>query len=116
MTRIIDKALFLENLGSYGKDFLNEIIQIFFEEHQKDLEAIANAIELKNAKQLNFHAHKLKSTFRNFSNPCHPAELAYKLEIMGKEGDFSQTQEIFDELLIQTSYFINDLKEIKDEL
>lgn len=118
MTKIINKKTLLNNYGDYGNDFILEIIDMFFEEHIKDIEGIKQAIEMNDAKKLDFHAHKIKSSFRNFtvSEPCLPGELSYQLEMMGKKNDMSNSSAVFQELLIQTEWFINDLHEIKKDL
>ena len=116
MTKIIDKPAFYENYGDYGKEFMSEIIQLFLSEYQKDLEEIDIAITHNNAKKLDFHAHKLKSTFRNFTNPCSPGDLSYELEMMGKNNNLTNSRQIFEKLLIQTAIFISDLKEIEQEI
>lgn len=116
MTKIINKTTLLENYGDYGNDFILDIIEMFFEEHIKDLDGIKEAIQQNDAKKLDFHAHKIKSSFRNFSNPCIPGDFAFQLEMMGKENNLEKAASIFQELLLQTDFFIEDLNEIKKEL
>ena len=68
MTKIIDKAKLFENYGEYGNEFIVDIINMFFEEYTKDIYGIREAIMQNDAKKLDFHAHKIKSSFKNFSN------------------------------------------------
>jgi hypothetical protein len=116
MTRIINKSKLIENYGDYGNDFIIEIIDMFFEEHIKSIEGIKDAISENNPKMVDFWAHKIKSSYRNFENPCLPGELSFQLEMMGKENDISNAASVFQELLLQNTIFIEDLNEIKNEL
>ncbi len=116
MTKIINKEKLFENFGDYGNDFIIEIIDMFLEEHIIDIEGISKAILENDAKKLDFHAHKIKSSFKNFSNPCTPGELSFQLEMMGKQNNLQNAAEVFQELLLQTSTLIDDLKEIKQEI
>jgi HPt (histidine-containing phosphotransfer) domain-containing protein len=116
MTKIINKSTLLENYGDYGNDFIIEIIDMFFEEHIKSIEGIKEAISTNDSKKIDFWAHKIKSSYRNFENPCLPGELSFQLEMMGKENNISNAASVFQELLIQNTIFIEDLNEIKNEL
>lgn len=116
MTKIIDKSALMQNYGEYGNDFLRDIINMFFEEHVKDIEGINQAIISNNPSQLDFHAHKIKSSFRNFTNPCAPAEIAYQLEMIGKSGTTQGAQPLFEQLKFLTQQFIKDLHEILNDL
>jgi len=116
MTKIIDKAVLMQNYGEYGNDFLRDIINMFFEEHVRDLTGIDEAIENNIPSKLDFHAHKIKSSFRNFSNPCAPAEIAFQLEMIGKNGSIQGAKPLFEQLKFLTSQFVKDLEEILIEL
>lgn len=116
MTQIINKVKLLENYGEYGNEFIIDIINMFFEEYIKDIQGIREAIMQNDAKKLDFHAHKIKSSFKNFSNPCSPGDLSFQLEMMGKNNDLSNAAAIYQELLNQTAIFVDDLNEIKKEL
>lgn len=116
MTKIIDKAKLFENYGEYGNEFIVDIINMFFEEYTKDIYGIREAIMQNDAKKLDFHAHKIKSSFKNFSNPCTPGDLSFQLEMMGKNNDLSNAAAIYQELLNQTAIFVEDLNEIKSEV
>lgn len=116
MTKIIDKTILMQNYGEYGNDFLRDIINMFFEEHVKDIDGINQAIDSDNPSKLDFHAHKIKSSFRNFSNPCPPADIAYQLEIIGKSGTTQGAQPLFEQLKFLTQQFVKDLQEILSEI
>ncbi len=116
MTQIINKVRLLENYGEYGNEFIVDIINMFFEEYTKDIQGMREAIIQNDAKKLDFHAHKIKSSFKNFSNPCTTGDLSFQLEMMGKNNDLSNAAAVYQELLNQTAIFIEDLNEIKKEL
>ncbi len=75
-----------------------ELADIFFKDSEKLLERISDAIKGGNPEQLKKAAHTLKGAVSNFSS-IGAYKSAMALENMGKEGDFSRTDEEYQSLV-----------------
>jgi len=71
------------------KDLLKEIADLFLENLPDSMAQIREAITNSDSNALDKAAHSLKGSVGNFSTE-HVFELAYRLELMGKEGRLAE--------------------------
>lgn len=80
-----------------SEEILIELAQLFLDEGPGMMQAIRAAIDAGDVRQLQRHAHSLKSSARIFrAEPV--TQAAFKLEAMGRDGDLSQAEEAWAEL------------------
>jgi len=110
---MINKESFRDNFRYYDKSIVLQVIDIFLDEYPDRL------IELeKNVSELDYpaidnNAHSFKGAVAYMSPLV--AELARKLEFMGKEQSNGGIIETFEELRSVTRLLANDLKDIRTE-
>ncbi len=86
----------LEQVGG-DREVLKEVINIYRQEYPKQLEEIQQAINKKDADALRLIAHTIKGAVGNFD--AKPAfETALALENIGKSGDLSNAENVFNKL------------------
>ncbi|NVJ97108.1 MAG: response regulator [Alphaproteobacteria bacterium] len=91
-----------ETLNEYRlllKDKFKNFLKDYLTAGPDLLEAINSAIQSGEPENVQFHAHKFKSTSQVFGAEM-VSDLAAKLEIMGKNGDISEADKIFLDLHI----------------
>ncbi len=86
-------------LGRVGGDeeLLKEIAEIFLEQCPDALSEVRDAIEAQNPEALQHAAHSLKGSVGNFGAQA-AVEAAYRLEMMGRQGNFSGSGDALSEL------------------
>ena len=92
----IDMAEVLEILDG-DKELLIECFDEFLSDMPQTLAEIQRAIEQKNASSLDEAAHKLKGSLR-YMAATQAADVAYQLEIMGKEQNLELSDDMFKTL------------------
>lgn len=91
------------------KELLFELFDMFFEDCDSRLEAIADAIANNNPSKLKEDAHSIKSALGNLGAMT-SYDLAYKLELMGRDSDLNDAGNKFDEFKAEIAKF----KELTD--
>jgi HPt (histidine-containing phosphotransfer) domain-containing protein len=105
----IDMAEVMELLDG-DKELLIECFDEFLSDMPQTLAEIQNAIEQKNALNLDEAAHKLKGSLR-YMGAAQAADVAYQLEIMGKE----QNLELSDDAFKTLSYECEKVKKFMEQ-
>jgi HPt (histidine-containing phosphotransfer) domain-containing protein len=78
-------------------ELLKEVVSIFLEEYPKTMLEIRDAMDEGDPGRLNRAAHSLKGSVGNFG-ARDAVDLALRLEMMGKNEDFSGGREAFARL------------------
>jgi HPt (histidine-containing phosphotransfer) domain-containing protein len=86
-TDVIDRAVLAGLLDSVGGDreFLGELLQVYFEDSPQLMEAMHSALAAGNAEEFRRAAHSLKSNSANFG-AMQLSRMCKGLEEMGKAG------------------------------
>ena len=97
-------------LAHFGGDaeFLQEVADLFCEEAPVLLEQIRNSIASSDAGSLERSAHALKGAVGNFG-VGRAWECALKLEVMGRDGEMSYAQSVFEQLRAEIIGITEDL-------
>jgi len=82
------------------KEFFNEMIQEFLNYIPKQLQTLEEATRKSDAKVVEQTAHSLKGAAGNLSAK-RIADLALKLELLGRTGDLTDAQELIDNLRVE---------------
>ena len=105
----IDLAEVMEIIDG-DKELLIECFDEFLSDIPQTLAEIQSAIEQKNALSLDEAAHKLKGSLR-YMAAAQAADVAYQLEIMGKEKNLESADDTFKTL----SYQCEKVKEYMEQ-
>ena len=96
---LIDRTAVLDRIGG-DHELLRDITAIFLAEYPALLGEIQEAVAARDAKKLERAAHSLKGSVSNFG--AHAAtEASYRLEIIGRRGQFEEASAALSELLVQ---------------
>jgi HPt (histidine-containing phosphotransfer) domain-containing protein len=90
------------------------MIGLFFAQAKKLLPEIRGASERRDGKALERFAHKLKGSMGSFGDD-RASEAALRLEIMGRTGEFVQTEEALAELEYEVARLREALLEFTEE-
>ncbi len=117
-TKIVDetKISFLGDIETESDlNFLIELLNIYISELPKITDKIKASVQTKDAKGLQFTAHKLKGSSVTLGIEF-VSELCHELETSAKEGRFdSKTQALADGLVEKLDLIINELEIIKEK-
>lgn len=91
-----DLAALMETVGG-DEELVAELAGLFVEDAPSQVEDIRGAILRRDARALNEAAHKLKGSVANFGATA-AQEIAYALEIMGREGQLATASAAFERL------------------
>ncbi|EOC99268.1 MASE3 domain-containing protein [Caldisalinibacter kiritimatiensis] len=80
-----------------NKELLQRLLKIILKNYPNQLTSIKESINTNNSKQLHRNAHGLKGTLSNFTSGI-PYQLAYQLEVMGKNNELDKAIEIYKQL------------------
>lgn len=105
--RVFDKTKALENVGG-DMVLLKEIIGIFLDDFPNQMKQTREGISAGDAKAVEHAAHSLKGSVANFAAK-RAYEAAYRLEVLGKEGNLEETNEALGDLE-------KEIKSLKDAL
>jgi len=117
-TRLIDedKISFLDDIQTpEDLKFYKELIDIFIEDLPKTIQNIKNAVVKKDAKKLQFNAHKLKGSsvtlgIEDISEICH------RLEMSARDNTFDDFTELLtSDLIRKMETVIKELEKIKEK-
>ncbi|MDY6862443.1 MAG: Hpt domain-containing protein [Thermodesulfobacteriota bacterium] len=109
---VIDREELL-SLVDGDMELLCELIDLFMEGCQKHMSDIETAIIKKDSSGLYHSAHALKGSVGNFvSNE--PFNMAFELEKMGKDEDFSDSIKAYKTLEEEIDIFRQNLELVKE--
>ncbi len=95
-SKILDRDQLMERAG-YDREFLAENTGLFLEDCARLLDEIRTAIAVRDARALEQAAHTLKGSVANLAaEPSRAA--AFRLETLGRGGQFEQAPEACQEL------------------
>jgi HPt (histidine-containing phosphotransfer) domain-containing protein len=92
----IDYESALERTGG-DEDFLNELLDLYFEEYAKFLSVLKQAIEDKDFSQIQENGHSLKGSSGNLSLPF-LQQAAFEMEKAGKTEDIEAARKALSQL------------------
>lgn len=105
--------LFEQFRGDEG--ILLEVIEIFDSSAQRHLIAIKESIQNRDADKLRISAHTLKGVLGNFFAE-EGARISHELEMCGKKGEFTHTEELFYSLEAFVDVFMDEITSVKSSL
>ncbi len=104
---VFDRAKAITRLGE-DEELFREIIGVFLEEYPKMMASLQKALEDRDSKLLQRMAHTIKGSVSNFC--AEPAfEAAFALEMVGKEGNFSEAQRAFSNLKKEVDLLVTQI-------
>ena len=86
VSSVIDLPTFEALKESMGADFINELVQAYFEEAPQLLASLQQALEKQDSELFRQAAHSIKSTSNSFG-ALELGALAKELEMMGRAAD-----------------------------
>jgi two-component system sensor histidine kinase/response regulator len=89
---LVDLEAALERLGG-DEELLGSVIQMFLEECPSLITNLRAAVLQGDAKSLELAGHTLRGLVANFG-AASVCELAFKLELMGKEGNLAESEAV----------------------
>jgi histidine phosphotransfer protein HptB len=98
MNDIIDQPTFDALVDAVGEDFIDELLQAYYEELPDLLAALQQAMANLDYDSFQRAAHSIKSTSNSFG-AFHFAETAKELEMMGKAKNLEVAQAKVDQLV-----------------
>lgn len=97
MNDIIDQPTYDALIEAVGEDFIDELLEAYYEEMPELLAALQQALTNLDYESFQRAAHSIKSTSNSFG-AFHFAELAKELEMMGKAKNLEGAQAKVDQL------------------
>lgn len=88
---IIDLPTFEALKESMGADFIDELLQVYYEETPQLLNNLQKALDDLDSDGFRMAAHSIKSTSKSFG-AMQFGELARELEMIGREGKLEGSQ------------------------
>lgn len=89
--RQLDEAAALTRVGG-DRDLLREIVDLFLSDYPNTLDQIRSAVQSRDAKALEHHAHSLKGSVSTFGAQ-EAFDAAFSLERKGRNHDLSGIEE-----------------------
>ena len=111
---LINRTQFTDNFQYFDKEIVAEIIDIFLNEYNDRINAIAENIKANDFDGLKFSAHSVKGVIANFIAPD-VEQQARSLEMMGAEKNLDGVNEVFEEFKISSAAMVEELKELKEQ-
>ena len=87
-------------------ELLNELVEIFLDEHKGQLAEMHRAIEKSDGVALSRAAHSIKSALGNLGGMAAHAA-AFRLELAGKEGNFTEIPALCADLELEIKKFLS---------
>lgn len=111
---LINRTQFTETFHYFDKEIVAEIIDIFLNEYDDRINAIAENIKSNDYDGLKFSAHSVKGVIANFVAP-EVEQQARSLEMMGSEKNLDGVNELFEEFKISSAAMVEELRELKEQ-
>ena len=109
---IVDRETLLNQFDG-DQELLREVIAIFLEDHEHQIQQIVAAVTTGDAKTLEAAAHTLKGSVANFgAEPARTA--AFALEQIGRSGNLNGAREALATLLREIDRVKAELRAIGD--
>ena len=108
--RILDRQAILDQLAD-DVELVAKMANIALTEIPSDLAALRRAVHQPDAARVAHFGHALKGALSNF-NAQHAVEAAYRLEVMGRQGDLSRASDTCDELETWIDRLLPELAEL----
>ena len=100
----VDLDAALEVVGG-DRELLHEAVELFFEQdYPRQLTALREGLDRQDARAVKRAAHGIKGALRSFGGQV-ASDVALRLEMMGREGDFSGAQGAVEELEAEVGRF-----------
>jgi PAS domain S-box-containing protein len=109
-----DPQYFLKVFANSSTTFAAAIINKFLDKRPTIMANISQAIQEKNAQELQKEAHTFKGMCSYFSNSM--KDIAFDLENHGRSGGLSESQKVFERLNTSVQDLIPKLQDFKDEI
>ena len=94
----LDKAIALERLGG-DEELLKEVAALFLDEYPTLMAEIKDAVETKNANQLERAAHSLKGSVSNFGSDA-AWQAANEMERIGRANELANSEVAYTHLAL----------------
>lgn len=105
----IDMPTFTSLKDAMGEDFIDELVQSYFDETPPLLSTLQSALESDDSEEFRRAAHSIKSTSNSFG-ALEFGSLARELEMMGKENRLDEAGE---KLQLLVSEYVNVKKSLQ---
>ncbi|MBF0225159.1 MAG: response regulator [Desulfobacterales bacterium] len=112
--KIFNKKEFLEIHFDNNIKLAHKMTRVFLDEYEKIIDSIKAAIQTKDSKSLADTAHSFKGMVIYYSKKA--SDKAYALEKIGKSGDITNAENIFNELIELIEDLIPTLFKFCDEI
>jgi HPt (histidine-containing phosphotransfer) domain-containing protein len=112
-TKFLDRDTLLRRLDG-DEAFLCELIAAFMESQSSDIKRLKQALAAGNPLQIEHSAHALKGALQNFVSGG-AVELAYSLELMGRNSDLEGAQAACALLEAELLLIVNQLQRVFGE-
>ena len=100
----------INEMAEGDQDFINSVISVFLEEVPEDLDALENALKLKDHDQVYKLAHKIKPNVDLLGMEQSRA-VALELETLGKqEANMAEIEKLFPILKTDINQVVSELK------
>ena len=110
MTNLLNQNT-LDELRSLGDDFFQEMIELFLESSQNQMELIRQGVTEQNGSNIESAAHSLKGACYG-QGAKELSELCAEMEKDGREGNLSGTEELMSRLEKSLSLTAAELKKL----
>jgi HPt (histidine-containing phosphotransfer) domain-containing protein len=111
---MIDWNNFNNYLQSYDKDLVLKLIDMFIRDYPDNMRAMKEIVEKRDFARLDSLAHNLKSNCGLFGG-IEAAELALKLEMMGKEIADYNMDVVYERFVSASEELVQELKLYRKE-
>jgi two-component system, sensor histidine kinase and response regulator len=107
---LVDLDATLERLGG-DRELLENVVQMFLEECPSLIANLRSAVSAGDAKSLELTGHTLRGLVANFG-AASVCDLAFKLELMGKEGNLAESESVLTTLEAELQTVIASVTEL----
>lgn len=110
---LVDLDAALERLGG-DRELLESVVEMVLESCPSLIAKVREAVLNRDAKSLEFAAHTLRGLIANFGAAA-ICELAFQLELMGKEGNLAESEAVTTVLEVELKRVISTLTSLVGE-
>lgn len=110
---LVDFDMLITEFGG-DRGFLEECVQLFFEESRSLLSSVEDAVDSRDDHELHYAAHALKGTLRQFTNK-YPTLIAQEIEDMGSAGETADAEQKLIELKVAMDQLVGELRDFSSE-
>ena len=110
---MVDLDAALDRLGD-DRELLESVVEMVLESCPSLIAKVRAAVLDRDAKSLEFAAHTLRGLIANFGAAT-TCELAFQLELMGKEGNLAESEAVTTALEVELKRVISKLTSLVGE-